>query len=97
VLLQFIGAPGGLVSPWDMITIAWTPLRSAVGRIRSCMPQMRRWVGVCTCWLAGSLLGPASWIGNSELLLHHNNDHGKGEKGERLHQWVMMCCHWRQL
>eukprot|EP00775_Hariotina_reticulata_P008011 gene8011-8209_t len=40
--VQFMGAPGGLVSPWDMITIAWTPLRSAMGRIRSCMPQLRR-------------------------------------------------------
>ncbi|KAF8062074.1 MCC1 [Scenedesmus sp. PABB004] len=39
--VQHMGPPG-LVSPWDLVTLAWSPLRSALGRIQACMPRFGR-------------------------------------------------------
>jgi hypothetical protein len=40
--VQYVGGAAGLATPWDMLTMAWSPVRSALARIRSCMPGFCR-------------------------------------------------------
>lgn len=40
--VQYVGGAAGLATPWDMLTLAWSPLRSALARIHSCMPGFCR-------------------------------------------------------
>lgn len=41
--VQYVGGAAGLATPWDVLSLALSPVRSALARIHSCMP------GFCRC------------------------------------------------
>jgi hypothetical protein len=49
LFVQYVGGAAGVPSPWDLVSLAWSPLRLAFNRIHACMPGFCRWGYMLAC------------------------------------------------